>query len=424
MPQPLPLPTFHPDQTPLAAPAPDCAYFDAGACRSCALIETPYAQQLRAKEDRCRALLPGVAAEAWLESVAGGVRGFRNKAKLVVGGEAGHVTLGILGPDGHGVDLRECLIQSPEIHAAIPAIARLLEESGLAPYDVPGRRGELKFVHVTSSPTGQLMLRFVVRTAHAADRLAKLTQRLTDLVPNVEAASVNLLPEHKAVLEGDEERALIGSSLTMQLGNISLHLLPRSFFQTNTPVARALYAQAAEWVAEVQPASLWDLYCGVGGFALHCAPAGQGASDLSGDSGSGSASQHAPVPSGTAAVGPVVTGVEISEAAVASAQRSARDAAIDARFIAADATAFALGSSASEAPEMVIVNPPRRGIGADLAGWLEQSQINHVIYSSCNPESLARDLAAMPGFTVRRARVFDMFPHTAHLEAMLLLERV
>lgn len=393
---------------------PQCDYFERGVCRSCTLIETPYARQLADKEARCRGLLHDVPEAAWLPSVAGGVRGFRNKAKLVVGGEPGRVTLGILGPDQRGVDLRECLIQSPEIHAAIPAIGQLLEESQLAPYDVPARRGELKFVHVTSSPDGQLMLRFVVRSARSADRIAQLTDRLMELVPNIEAASVNLLPEHKAVLEGDEERALIGSSLTMRLGAISLHLLPRSFFQTNTPVARALYAQAAEWVAEAAPRSLWDLYCGVGGFALHCAPALR--------SGSGASSPTTPAPErGVENSGVEITGVEISEAAVASAERSAREAGLDARFVAADATAFAL--SATEVPELVIVNPPRRGIGADLAGWLEASNVDRVIYSSCNPESLARDLAAMPSFAVQSARVFDMFPHTNHLEVMVLLER-
>ena len=385
---------------------PRCDYFEQGVCRSCALIETPYAQQLADKEARCKSLLTSVPAQAWLDPVAGGVRGFRNKAKLVVGGAPGSITLGILGPDRRGVDLRECLIQSPEIHAVIPAIARLLEESKLAPYDVPARRGELKFVHVTSSPAGRLMLRFVVRSAHAADRLAKLKPRLQELVPGIEAASINLLPEHKAVLEGEEERPLIGSSLTMQLGRIALHLLPRSFFQTNTAVAIALYAQAAEWVAAAGPASLWDLYCGVGGFALHCAPTAGSGSGTNGEA---------------LAPGPKVTGVEISEAAIASAERSARDAGLAAEFIAADATAFALG--ARETPEMVIMNPPRRGVGPELAGWLENSGIERVIYSSCNPESLARDLEAMPGLSVRSARVFDMFPHTNHLEVMVLLER-
>ena len=378
---------------------PHCDYFAAGRCRSCALIETPYATQLRAKEARCLELLPQIEAGSWLPSVAGGVRDFRNKAKLVVGGRPGHVTLGIMGPDGEGVDLRDCLIQEPTIRAAIPRIASFIERTGLVPYDVPRRRGELKFVHVTAAPSGELMLRFVVRSEHGLSVLRRELAPLRAAVPEAAVISVNLLPEHKAVLEGEREELLLGSSLGIDLDAASLHLLPQSFFQTNTAVAKALYAQAAAWVAEVDPDSLWDLYCGVGGFALHCA---DGASR----------SRR-------------VLGVEISEAAVRSAKRSARDAGIPARFVAADATAFALAAAPADVPELVIVNPPRRGIGADLAAWLERSRgIGHVIYSSCNPESLARDLAQMPSFAVTAARVFDMFPHTGHMEVAVRLVRV
>lgn len=400
----------------LAMSTPRCDYFEAGRCRSCALIETPILQQLSAKEARCRELLPSVPAGSWLPTVGGGERGFRNKAKLVVGGIAGEVTLGILGPDGRGVDLRDCLIQEPGIRDAIPALAAFVESTGLAPYDVPKRRGELKFVHVTAAPTGELMLRFVVRTEHGLGVLRRALPELQAAVPNASVISVNLLPEHKAILEGDREELLLGSSLAMRLGagagadsDIALHLRPQSFFQTNTRVARELYAQAAEWVARFDPASIWDLYCGVGGFALHCAP--RSASD----GGAGGA---------TDAIQRRVLGVELSEAAVSSAERSAREAGIEASFVAADATAFALAAPRDAIPDLVIVNPPRRGIGAELASWLQGSGAQQVIYSSCNPESLARDLAAMPAYVVRAGRVFDMFPHTNHLEVMVLLERV
>ena len=378
---------------------PRCEYFEAGRCRSCTLIETPLAEQLTAKDARCRALLPAVPAEAWLPIAQGGDRDFRNKAKLVVGGVAGDVTLGILGRDGEGIDLRDCLIQEPVIRAAIPRIASVLNATGLPPYSVPRRRGELKYVHVTAAPSGELMLRFVVRSEEGLSRIRKRLAELRAAIPEAAVISVNLLPEHVALLEGEREELLLGSSLTMGLGDVSLHLQPRSFFQTNTAVARELYGQAARWVARSDPASLWDLYCGVGGFALACAPR----------TGAGVARR--------------VLGVEVSEAAVASAARSASDAGIDASFIAADATAFALGAEAGELSELVIVNPPRRGIGAELAAWLDSSGVPGVIYSSCNPESLARDLAAMPGLRVREARVFDMFPHTGHLEVMVLLER-
>lgn len=393
---------------PASLPLLQCRYFDAGECRSCSLIETPYAEQLREKAERCASLLPQVAEQAWITPFTAGDRGFRNRVKLVVGGEPGRVTLGILGPDGRGVDLRECAIQAPEIARVIPRIAEFLESTKLAPYDVPARRGELKFAHVTLAPSGELMVRFVVRSERAREVLRSRLSLLRSLVPLAAVISVNLLPEHKAVLEGDDEELLWGSTLAMQLGfddaPLTLHLQPQSFFQTNTEVARALYAQAAAWVTAVQPASIWDLYCGVGGFALHCAAALRAAG-------------------GESDAACTVVGVELSEAAIESAKRSSSEAGLGSRFVAADATEFALAAATDALPELLVVNPPRRGIGDTLATWIEGSGIETVIYSSCNPVSLAKDLAAMPSYAVREARLFDMFPHTAHLEVAVLLSR-
>ncbi|MGO1537866.1 MAG: methyltransferase domain-containing protein [Leucobacter sp.] len=333
---------------------------------------------------------------AWLPTKGSGDRGFRNRAKLVVGGLPGSVTLGKLGPDKQGVDLRDCLIHEPEIRAVIPAIAEFLEVTGLAPYNVATRRGELKFVHVTAAPSGELMVRFVARTEHSLDQIRRQLPELRAALPQASVISVNLLPEHKALLEGDREEVLLGSALRMDMNDIPLYQSPQSFFQTNTEVARELYSQAAAWVDECNPAALWDLYCGAGGFALACA---------------GGSDRH-------------VLGVETSEQAVRSARRSAKEVGVNAQFVAADATAYALNAPREQLPEVVIVNPPRRGIGAELAGWIERSGVDHVIYSSCNPESLATDLALMPTLEVSRARIFDMFPHTTHMEVMVLLRRV
>lgn len=374
---------------------PLCEYFADGRCRSCSFIETPLVRQLSEKDARSRRLLPSIPEAAWLPIFESGERDFRNRAKLVVGGTPGRVTLGILDSARRGVDLRNCLIQEPAIRTIIPVLAEFIETSGLAPYDVAARRGELKFVHVTAAPSGELMIRFVGRTQHSLDRLRKRVPELRRAIPNAVVISVNLLPEHRAVLEGEREEVLLGSTLPMQMNGVTLHLRPQSFFQTNSEVARALYAQASAWVERSAPASLWDLYCGVGGFALSCA----------------------------AHTGREVLGIELSSQAVASARRSAREAGIRARFEAADATSYALNASPEDAPDLVIVNPPRRGIGAELAAWLEQVDTRHVIYSSCNPESLARDLRAMPSLEPREARVFDMFPHTAHMEVMVLLQR-
>ena len=375
-----------------------CGYFERGECRSCALIETPYGQQITDKESWCRETLAEAAPRIWLPTFAGGARDFRNRAKLAVGGSACHVTLGILDQELHGVDLRDCGIQAPAIRAVIPVLADFLDGTGLEPYDVSARRGELKFVHVTAAPSGELMIRFVVRTQHGLDVLRSRKESFFELVPDASVVSVNLLPEHKAVLEGSREEMLRGESLRMNLDRVDLHLRPQSFFQTNTAVAVGLYNQVSEWVDAVEASNLWDLYCGVGGFALYCAgPSRRG------------------------------TGVEVSEQAIESAKVSAAELGIDARFLAGDATEFAeenlAASTGVERPDCVIVNPPRRGIGARLSAALENSGVEHIVYSSCNPVSLAKDLARMPAYEVAQARIFDMFPHTKHLEVAVLLQR-
>ncbi|UTT62965.1 methyltransferase domain-containing protein [Microcella humidisoli] len=391
-----------------------CDYFDAGLCRSCTLMGRPYAQQLAEKEALARRLLAPVGADAqWLAAVASAESGFRAKAKMVVGGTVDEPTLGILDGQGRGVDLRRCGIIAPGILAAFPALIAAITRAGLEPYDVPARRGELKHLIVTEAPSGALMVRFVVRSEASVARVRGVLPWLQDALPNLLVATANIHPEHKAVLEGEVEHVLTDEAvLPFAVNDLELRVRPQSFVQTNTAIAAALYAQARDWVDELDPASVWDLYCGVGGFALHCA------------SPTGDATDRAGVPRRATRA---VLGVEASPDAVASAElaRDARYAEAGdrqrIRFIAADATAFAL--AATQVPELVIVNPPRRGLGPELAGWLQERGPRHVIYSSCNAESLARDLAAMPGYRLRRARALDMFPQSMHFEVITLLER-
>ncbi|BDI23395.1 23S rRNA (uracil(747)-C(5))-methyltransferase RlmC [Herbiconiux sp. L3-i23] len=370
-----------------------CSYYDAGLCRSCTLLEQPYPDQLADKDARSRSLLDDPTI-AWLPPVASAPSGYRNKAKMVVGGTVDAPTLGILDGRGRGVDLRGCALCTPGIQAAMPALAAFVTLAGLAPYDVPARSGELKYVLVTEAPNGELMLRFVLRSEASIPVIRANLDALHRALPRVAVVTANLLPEHKAVVEGDREVVLTTrDTLTMTLGGIDLHLRPQSFFQTNTDIAERLYAQAREWADEIGPRSVWDLYCGVGGFALHLAAPGRS-----------------------------VIGVEASVEAIESARRSAGDLGLtEVRFESGDATRFAM--SAGDAPDLVVVNPPRRGIGAELAGHFERSGPRHIVYSSCNPVSLAKDLAMMPSYAVRRARVLDMFPQTLHLEVITLLER-
>ena len=380
-----------------------CDYFDRGVCRSCTLMGQPYADQVLDKELRTRELLHdaveaagGPAAVAWSPAIRSPESAYRNKAKMVVGGSVQRPTVGILDHRQRGVDLRHCGICTPGIQRALPVLAAFIADAGLIPYDVAARRGELKFVLVTESPDGALMVRFVLRSEGQLPRLRDHLDDLRRALPEALVVTANLLPEHKAVTEGEREVVLTEQeTLPMRLGGVTMHLRPQSFFQTNTAVATELYAQASAWIDEVDPASMWDLYCGVGGFALHAARPGR-----------------------------AVTGIETSREAIRSAKQSAREAGLaDVRFAADDATEHALRTRPGATPELVVVNPPRRGIGATLAAWLEESDVQNVVYSSCNPVTLAADLARMPSLRLGRARVLDMFPQTGHLEAVTLLSR-
>ncbi|WP_233187970.1 methyltransferase domain-containing protein [Actinomyces qiguomingii] len=412
---------------PVDSTASLCALHDNGNCRSCPQLATPAPAQLRRKQTRIAALLADganpVPAFAWQPAVASAPTRFRNKAKMVVSGTAAAPILGVLGPNGRGVDLRNCPLHAAQIQAALPVLARTITALGLTPYDVSARRGELKHVLLTASPDEDLMVRFVLRTHRHIEDLRAALPGLRRALPTLAVLSANIQPVHQAIIEGPEEIVLTEDDrLLMRLqlpieaqgapgapGTVAprprtlelpLYLPTRSFFQTNTAIAEQLYATARRWVDAVpgsagEPQRVWDLFCGVGGFALTLAAPERR-----------------------------VLGVEVSAAAIDGARAAARLMKLPeelVRFEAADASVLDPGAGAP--PDLLVVNPPRRGIGAELAARIEASGVERVLYSSCNPVSLARDLAGMPSLQVHRAQLFDMFPHTDHAEVLLDLHR-
>ena len=369
-----------------------CPHYVAARCRSCSWIERPYAEQLEAKQTLAAARVQG-ARLAWLPPLASVESGFRNKAKMAVGGSVEAPVFGLVDLQDRAVDLADCLLYPDAIQQAFAPLRELIRSARIAPYSLQERRGELKYLLLTIAPDGGLLLRLVLRSREPLSRIEKHLPALRAALPNLGPVSINLQPEHKAVLEGDIELMLPGpDSLRVELNGIPLHLKPRSFFQTHTTLAAALYARAAGWIADVRPLRLLDLYCGVGGFALHCAA-------------------HA---------GSVI-GREISAEAIASAELSRAELGLaNTRFEVADASR---GDALAGAPDALIVNPPRRGVGAELCAAIEASSVKTLVYSSCNVDSLAADLARLPSFAPIEAQVLDLFPHTAHFETLVLLQR-
>jgi 23S rRNA (uracil747-C5)-methyltransferase len=381
----------------------NCADFNAKTCQSCAWIETPYPIQLANKQAQAAAALP--AHVSWLAPVPSALAGFRNKAKMVAGGRADALILGIQLPNGLVQELAHCPLYPPAISNALALVRTWLQSIPIAPYSLITRAGELKFVLLSANPSGELMLRLVLRSKTAIAQIQRQMPALYQQLPALKVLSVNIHPEHKAVLEGAEEIVLSTiAELALSINRLTLQLRPQSFFQTNTAIAAQLYQRAIGWLSDAKVhASIVDLYCGVGGFALHAAAA---------------------LPNSK------VLGVELSASAIAAASDAARAMQLsNASFVCADATAIKsrrLGDTAdnSEQPvDAVIVNPPRRGLGAALCQCLEQSGAKLLIYSSCNIDSLRTDLQHLPSFRATDAQLLDMFAHTPHFEVIVRLER-
>lgn len=414
-----------------------CQLHDASLCRSCPNLDLPLVQQLQLKQSAVQATLAGqVEARAWLEPFASAPSQFRNKAKLAVSGTTHAPVLGLVDRFDNGTDLTSCPLHVNEIKAALAPLTRAITHMGLQPYSIVKRRGELKHVLVTASANGQLMVRFVLRSTAQLPAIRKGAPRLQSELPGLRVLSVNIQPRPAAILEGEREIILSqDSTLDMPLylpeldadgvvvnnkkSVLPLVLPPQSFFQTNSDVAAGLYAQARAWArdyaggqagvltgesgaggahpdATQSSQSIWDLYCGVGGFALALAQPGA-----------------------------QVLGVEVSAPAIDGARAAAAQLGLTSpqvRFEAGDASVLDASGQVygHDKPDLLVVNPPRRGIG-ELAASIEDSGIQRVLYSSCNPASLTKDLEVMSSYRVRRARLFDMFPHTNHAEVLVEL---
>ena len=372
-----------------------CALYDAGRCRSCQWLERPVPQQLSEKLLDLQQLLADRTVGEWRAPADGPEQGFRNKAKMVVSGSVEKPLFGTLNRDGTAEDLTGCPLYPDSFAPVFAALKPFIARAGLTPYSVARRRGELKYLLLTESRLdGGMMLRFVLRSQTKVDQLRAALPWLRERLPQLKVITANIQPVHMAIMEGEQEIFFTDQqALAERFNGVPLWIRPQSFFQTNPAVAASLYAAARDWVRDLPVSHMWDLFCGVGGFGLHCATP-----DMR------------------------LTGIEIAPEAIACAQQSAAELGLhNLRFQALDSTQFATGQG--EVPDLVLVNPPRRGIGRALCDYLTRMAPPYIIYSSCNAQTMAKDIACLPDYRLARVQLFDMFPHTAHYEVLTLLVR-
>ncbi|MDM9283806.1 23S rRNA (uracil(747)-C(5))-methyltransferase RlmC [Providencia rettgeri] len=373
-----------------------CEKYATGQCHSCQWLTLTPEQQIIEKQSQLQALLPAIDTSLFQPPVTGPQTAFRNKAKMVVSGSVEKPILGIVGRDGQGVDLTDCSLYPDAFSDVFSAIIPFIARAGLTPYNIERKRGELKYLLLTQSHhTGKFMLRFVLRSEKKIEQLKKALPWLQEQLPLLAVITANIQPVHMAILEGEDEIFLTEQrTLREEFNQVPLFIRPQGFFQTNPIVAAKLYQTAREWVKALDIDSLWDLFCGVGGFGLHCAE-----KDTR------------------------LTGIEISAPAIASAQQSADELGLKhVEFKALDSTRFATANQ--DIPQLILVNPPRRGIGKELCDYLTYMQPEYILYSSCNAQTMAQDLQLLAGYQVCKVQLFDLFPHTAHFEVLTLLKRI
>ena len=379
-----------------------CPYFNRSVCRSCDLIEQDYAAQIAVKEQKIKRAL-SFFEERWgpfrFESSKWSAQvEFRNRAKLSVTGSVSAPVIGLLGEADLdlGRELLNCPIHHPLINQLLVALPDFITRYNLTPYQITQRKGELKGLIIYYSPLSeQMYLRFILRSKECVARLRKLAPDLQGRFESLQCISANVQPVPHALLEGEEEIFLTErTSIDHQMGPLKLTLSPQAFVQTNFEVATKLYETAAKWVGEIRPKKMLELFCGQGAFSFFSA---QSAGEI--------------------------LGIEINEDAVKSANDSAEKLGLrHLRFEAGDADRIDRLLEVFS-PDLILVNPPRRGLALALQ-LIERQRPAHVIYSSCDIKTLESDLRILKSsYSLRRAQLFDMFPHTSHFETLVWLSR-
>ncbi|MBY0518321.1 MAG: methyltransferase [Bacteriovoracaceae bacterium] len=365
-----------------------CRYFDQGLCRSCSVIDVDPAKTLESKSARLQKAT-GLIPENPFHSTPWH---FRDKVKLTVAGTTEKPIIGLLQENlTDCLELHDCPVQAQELNSQIPTLIAFIKKWNLTPYNILERKGELKGLILSWSPTTQQkMLRFVLRSKESLDRIRLGLSELKGF----HLISINLQPTPHALLEGSEEIILSDSKFIEHLsGEITLAYSPQSFMQTNSSVAESLYQTAVDWLKPWRDEKVLDLFCGVGGFSLHLSKAGHES-----------------------------FGIEINASAIHLAQQMAKKQNLKAQFLASKAEDVKQNWMEWN-PKIVIANPPRRGLAGsvdDLCTLLPEV----FLYSSCSIESLESDLKRLENhFNAVRTKIFDMFPYTNHFESLTLLVR-
>jgi 23S rRNA (uracil1939-C5)-methyltransferase len=386
-------------------------------CGGCAWSHLDDPAQREAKEARLAAVVAVCGAPADglptpLIVPSPRATGYRNRGKYVLARKHGQVVAGAYRPRSHDVaSTLGCPVMDPAVDQAARALAAALAHRRWSIHDERQGRGLLRYAGIRANHRGEVLLTLVV--SRPADRpWAELAQGLRQGIPGLVGVTLDVNPDPGNVLfSGRSERIWGAAELADRYGPAVVRLTGQGFGQVNREVATRLYDHAARAALaplpgrSAPPARVLDLFCGAGALTQTLARLGAGAPGLQ---------------------APDLLGVERDEAAVRLAEAAARSAGLaQCRFQAGDANALLTDPRGAPVPETVVLNPPRAGCRPPLLAVLSARRVPRVVYVSCSPETLARDLAVLQqgGLGLRSLQGFDMLPQTPHLELVAVLER-
>lgn len=381
---------------------PLCASF--ARCGGCVYRHIRYEEELRAKEQRVRDAVGRIGGfrDLPVSPIVGAQSPdhYRNKAQIPIGrAPDGSLTMGFFASHSHRIiPCDDCLLQPPAFAAAAEVFRQWAERSGESVYDESTGKGKLRHLYLRQAgATGEVMVCVVVNGNGVHDE-AELARMLREKVPGLASVLINVNREKTNVVLGSKCRTVWGKDhITDVLCGLTFDISPLSFYQVNRDQAERLYALAGEYAGLTGGETLLDLYCGTGTIGLSMARnAGR------------------------------VIGVEIVEQAVEDAKRNAaRNGISNAEFLCADAAGAAVTlKSRGEHPDVVVLDPPRKGCDAALIETVASMEPARIVYVSCDPATLARDLKlfAQKGYEPRKLTPVDLFPRTAHVETVALME--
>ena len=382
--------------------APACPH--AGTCGGCALWHMDYAEELSFKAQRVRDALTRLGGLPEMDihiTGADSCEGYRNKAQYPVQTVRGRLETGFYRRGSHTlVPVRRCRILPEVSDLACAAVTDWARASRVPAYDERTRKGLLRHVFVrVGMKSGQVMVCLVVN-GERVPQPERLTRLLRERVPGLRSVQLNVNRRPDNVILGDRTLTLWGEDAIEDelCGNV-FRLSARSFYQVNRAQAERLYEKAIELAALTGTQTVLDLYCGAGTITLALARRCKRA-----------------------------VGVEINDAAVEDARQNARrNGVTNAEFFRADAGEAARRfAEAGERPDVITVDPPRKGLSPDVIAAILQMSPERVVYVSCDPATLARDVKLLTagGYQFQTAEAFDLFPRTSHIESVAALTRV